>query len=260
MERPERRCHVLLGSVAEHLAILQRVARRTGSLPDWTVNSSALPGDLAAFYLRRPLSSFIALGEIADEPKKNTDRRDYWFGYYMAPIDRVTLLPRFVHLREVKRALPRWGYLKQPRRSAKVPASYVAHLLSTLRAPTPRRPDPSRSAGLTRALEGMLREETRFTSGRSRRLRQIVLDRAKGMCQACRVDYSLLLNGLGQRVLQVHHRKQLGINDTPRVTRDRDLAVLCANCHALVHADPEHALEVEALQRLLLRHPRRGGT
>jgi predicted HNH restriction endonuclease len=54
-------------------------------------------------------------------------------------------------------------------------------------------------------------------------------------------------------VLQVHHRKQLASNDSPRLTKLRDLAVLCANCHMLVHMDPYKAIAVEKLRKMLAR-------
>ena len=60
------------------------------------------------------------------------------------------------------------------------------------------------------------------------------------------------MGGKGVRVLQVHHRKQLANTDRPRLTHLNDLAVLCANCHTLVHINPKRALAVSALHRMLV--------
>jgi hypothetical protein len=53
------------------------------------------------------------------------------------------------------------------------------------------------------------------------------------------------------RVLQVHHRQQLAARDVPVVTKGSDLAVVCANCHLLLHLNPEKALSVKELQEML---------
>lgn len=101
------------------------------------------------------------------------------------------------------------------------------------------------------AQEGLLTEARRYVRGRSRALRERALALAKGVCAACETDYSQWLNGKGVRVLQVHHKHQLAMSDAPRLTRVSDLAVVCANCHALIHMDPRHAVSVEALRRSL---------
>ena len=94
-------------------------------------------------------------------------------------------------------------------------------------------------------------ETLRYVRGRSRHLREQALAAANGVCCVCDKDYSRLLGGRGVRVLQAHHRQQLAASDTPRVTRLSDLAVVCANCHMLIHMNPKQALRVEELRRLL---------
>jgi 5-methylcytosine-specific restriction protein A len=103
------------------------------------------------------------------------------------------------------------------------------------------------------AVEGTLTEARHYTRKRDRRLRALALERARGICEACEREYGVLLDGLGHRVLQVHHRRQLGATDAPRITSLKDLAVVCANCHALIHADPRHAIKVPSLRRRLRR-------
>jgi hypothetical protein len=102
-------------------------------------------------------------------------------------------------------------------------------------------------------IEGTKTEVVQLKSSRSRRLRRLALRAASGVCCVCERDYSKLLGGRGVRVLQVHHRKQLAARHTPSLTKVGDLAVVCANCHMLLHLDPAKALRVEELRRMLRR-------
>jgi hypothetical protein len=99
-----------------------------------------------------------------------------------------------------------------------------------------------------RRLEGMARETSIIHRSRNRKLREEALSRSMGVCETCRTDYSSLLAGKGRYALQVHHRQQLGLQNVPVLTSSDDLAVLCANCHAMIHADPRRAIPVEELR------------
>lgn len=106
------------------------------------------------------------------------------------------------------------------------------------------------------AIEGLRTEAKVYVRGRSRQLRELALTKAEGVCCVCGFDYKELLNGKGVRVLQVHHRKQLAASDAPRVTHLSDLAVVCANCHLLIHMNPRQALEIEELRKMLGKSPK----
>jgi hypothetical protein len=99
-------------------------------------------------------------------------------------------------------------------------------------------------------IEGIAREAKVVTRSRSRKLRRSAMDRSKGVCEACGTDFSKLFDGKGVGVLQVHHREQLALQELPRLTSSEELAVVCANCHAMIHSDPLRAMPVEALRAL----------
>ena len=112
--------------------------------------------------------------------------------------------------------------------------------------------------GVTRAkteigkiLEGIYIDVTVKRRSRSARLRREAVDSSNGICEACQRDFSRLLDGLGYRVLQAHHRKQIALSEEPILNGIEDIAVLCANCHVLIHADVTRALEVDELRRML---------
>lgn len=112
---------------------------------------------------------------------------------------------------------------------------------------------PSHTGALLAAVEGVASETKRLLRGRNRALRNRALEAASGTCAACGIDFTNVLGGDGLRALHVHHRKQLASFHLPRVTTLEDLAVLCATCHALVHADPKRAMAVETLRTRLLQ-------
>jgi len=96
-------------------------------------------------------------------------------------------------------------------------------------------------------VEGIARESIVLSRTRSATLRREALRLSRGVCEGCGVDFSLVLNGRGLRALQVHHKKQLALRETPEATSLTDLAVVCANCHAIIHTDPKEAMPVEML-------------
>ena len=106
------------------------------------------------------------------------------------------------------------------------------------------------------ALEGLVHEARVLSRGRNAALRTAALTRSNGTCGACLVVFSNMLGGMGRRVLHVHHREQLSLREVPSVTRLEDLAVVCANCHALIHADPRSALAVEQVREMLAAESR----
>ena len=121
-------------------------------------------------------------------------------------------------------------------------------------ATPPRQHPPVVAAVEFSAHEGALKEQRRLTRGRNRKLRDQALLLAKDRCAACGRDYAKVLNGDGKRVLEVHHRRQLSNHSSPKLKQVTDLAVVCANCHRLLHVKPGKTLEVEELKRRLKKH------
>lgn len=100
-------------------------------------------------------------------------------------------------------------------------------------------------------IEGTKTEIVLLRSKRSRKLRDKAFKAANGVCCVCDRDFTKVLGGRGVRVLQVHHRDQLSARVAPSVTKIGDLAVVCANCHLLLHLDSDKALGVQKLREML---------
>jgi len=239
--------HIVQGRPDPHFQTLKRAASGNGSLRDWTVPRSARRGDRVFFYLVKPVSSFVASGVLAADPKRNEDKSDQWYGHYYAPIRKVLLLPTPVRIDEVRNQLPDWGYLRNVRVGTTIPAHRRASFEKALGLSGMSQNDTAEVSDFEN-----IQTETRILArSRSRRLRDAAFQEAAGVCAVCERDFSKILGGRGVRVLQVHHRKQLRGNDRPRLTKLKELAVLCANCHLLVHLDPARALSVPRLKKML---------
>jgi hypothetical protein len=97
-------------------------------------------------------------------------------------------------------------------------------------------------------VEGIAKECVVLSRSRSSTLRHEALRVSGGICACCGVNFSQVLNGRGLRALEVHHTKQLALRETPEATSLSDLAVVCANCHAIIHTDLKKAMKVEELR------------
>ena len=100
-----------------------------------------------------------------------------------------------------------------------------------------------------RAMEGATTEAR--SRHRNAKLRQSALQQAQGFCEGCEVNYWKRAGGLGRHCLVVHHKNQLKDTDQPKETKLSELAVLCGNCHLLVHSNRDRALTIPQLRRIL---------
>jgi 5-methylcytosine-specific restriction protein A len=74
-------------------------------------------------------------------------------------------------------------------------------------------------------------------------------------CRGCDVDYRELYGAVGERCVDAHHLVpywQLG-EGVRRLNPQRDFAILCSNCHRLVHSRRREPLSIPELRALLGR-------
>jgi hypothetical protein len=85
--RPPR-LHVCFGTPPGHLTRLKELAEHESERAWWTINKEASRGDAIVFYLKGPVSAFVATGAVASEPRLITDRRNEFFGHYRVYVER----------------------------------------------------------------------------------------------------------------------------------------------------------------------------
>jgi hypothetical protein len=203
----------------------------------WSLPGQARRGDVSIIYAAGSEHAYLGTETVTSNWR--TFRSGPHRGSDYIEAGGTRLFSRPVPAGEVDAALG----LRRPTGPTSLPEPIGSELLRFLRR---RRVDP-----IENAIEGIITESRRTNRSRNPRLRAEVLRRSRGRCEACGTDYRKLSGVDGGRVLTVHHRKQLSAFDEPVEMTVDDLAVVCANCHALIHSDPKAAMPVEDLRKLL---------
>ena len=97
------------------------------------------------------------------------------------------------------------------------------------------------------AIEGRLRTVTHINRERDPKLRKrkiekVLADKGSLSCEACGFDFATRYGSHGEGFIEVHHTKPLAtLTEASRITLD-DLALLCSNCHRMIHRNPKTPL------------------
>lgn len=104
------------------------------------------------------------------------------------------------------------------------------------------------------AAEGsvLLARHLRRERSRSLRNKKISISKSKGIpiaCEVCAFDYGEVYGSRGKDYIEVHHVLPLHASG-PTQTRLQDLALICANCHRMIHRG-KHWLTPHQLKELI---------
>lgn len=72
------------------------------------------------------------------------------------------------------------------------------------------------------------------------------------LCEACGFDFATVYGKLGQGFAECHHRSPLADYDEEAPTLLEDLAIVCANCHRMLHRR-RPMMKVEDLRAVILQ-------
>ncbi|WP_350354266.1 HNH endonuclease [Aliifodinibius salipaludis] len=71
-------------------------------------------------------------------------------------------------------------------------------------------------------------------------------------CEVCGVNFQERYGELGKGFIHVHHIKPISeYNKSFRPDIKNDFAVLCPNCHAIIHRPKKKTLSIEELRKLI---------
>ncbi len=98
--------------------------------------------------------------------------------------------------------------------------------------------DPDPSLEIASAPEGKILASAHIRRERSRPLRQAKIRSVHGqpVCEACGFDFQVAYGDRGAGFIECHHLKPLHELRPGDETTLEDLALLCANCHRMIHS------------------------
>lgn len=120
--------------------------------------------------------------------------------------------------------------------AAELEEKWAAHVGKTSLATVTIDPDLAAMEGAERM--SLVRHRKRELSLRDAKVAEAKkLGDGKLHCEVpgCGFDFETIYGELGRDYAQVHHLKPLGDRSTPSQTKLNDLAIVCANCHAMIH-------------------------
>jgi 5-methylcytosine-specific restriction protein A len=92
---------------------------------------------------------------------------------------------------------------------------------------------PGGTEGRRRLVRHFIRERNRVLAQAKR---AIANTKASGLaCEVCGFDFGARYGVLGRGFCEVHHRVALGAAKRVRRTSLADLAIVCSNCHRMIH-------------------------
>lgn len=85
-----------------------------------------------------------------------------------------------------------------------------------------------------------------------RKKKQVWQERGCLACESCGFDYHKVYGTLGEGFIECHHIEPLAGYDATRETKLADLALLCANCHRMIHRNGQ-VKSIEELRKCIER-------
>lgn len=192
-------------------------------------------GGRVLFFVGGKLNVFV--GSATYVSNWGLPKSGLWKGEWSIETSKARRFAEFVSATEMKKLTG----LAIPRDALKVPAALAPRVWKAAHGlPV---------TAVDKRLEGMITESR--SRHRNPELRSAALARADGKCEVCKKNYRRVAGGIGEKCLVVHHKKQLKDSDQIVETRVTDLAVVCANCHMMIHSNRDKALSIAQLQKKL---------
>lgn len=109
------------------------------------------------------------------------------------------------------------------------------------------------------AEEGAKKLRQHFARERDQQLitqkKETVLKEHKRLaCEICGFDFQAVYGEIGKGFCEVHHLKPLGKRNSPTTTALSELAIVCANCHRMIHRRGD-CLDIEILRQTIRKPP-----
>ena len=99
--------------------------------------------------------------------------------------------------------------------------------------------------------EGGAREITLELQKRDPRLRRLAIRQYGTKCQVCGFDFKATYGQLGEGFIELHHLNPLSLARGSVITTLEDVAVVCSNCHRMLHRHGIRPLAMDELRQII---------
>lgn len=105
--------------------------------------------------------------------------------------------------------------------------------------------------------EGSVKSKIHLVRERNTKLvyevKKVALERGELSCEVCGVDFYQVYGELGKGYIECHHKIPLSTYKPNQKTKKEDLALVCANCHRMLHRDME-TISIEKLKEIVSKN------
>jgi len=223
---------------------LDAAVNAKASIP-WIAPKDARPGDQCI--LSHMGAGITHMGELRSNAVRNDEPPSK--GRYTAQLSRIVALEDPVSHEELCEEFPQWKWPTYPRTYTSVDgplADRLAQLCGDRTAPGLFDVDEYVAAEGSQHIRRHLVRERNLKIVKEKR-RQVFAETGCLRCVVCSFDFFATYGELGRDFCEVHHMLPMALRYEETETRLQDLAVVCSNCHRMLHR--KGLLSIEALQR-----------
>ena len=234
----------ILISTDTDLERLDEAVETESSIP-WIAPMDARPGDQCV--LSHMGEGITHMGELRSNAVRNDDPP--WKGRYTAQLFRIVALADPVSHEELCEEFPQWKWPTYPRTYTSVDGPLADHLAQLCGDRTVPGLFDIDEYVVTEGSQNIRRHLVRERDPeivREKR-RQVIAETGRLSCSACSFDFFATYGELGRDFCEVHHLLPMSLRHEETETRLQDLAVVCSNCHRMLHR--KGLLSIAALQR-----------
>lgn len=248
---------------------------RDGKVNDWTATEKFEPGDLVLFYFGKPAMSIVAMGVVASEWYYGTGPFDWTNKNAVAfcdfkPVWRLNN-PIFLPGAVDRIGLQDWYNTKPYRSSREIKQGIAEVLLGEITRLNPDIQEKVRRIGVRISQrgrhkldrnqkyfeEGGLREITKELHIRNPQLKTYTLAKYGYACVVCGFNFEEFYGDLGAGYIEVHHLLPISARKDDSITSIKDVTVVCANCHRVLHRTGKHPISLSKLRKAILRQKKK---
>lgn len=263
----------------DQLADFASRAQRNHAIKCWTATQKFKTGDRALFYFSQ-ISSIVAVGTVSSKlytvsgPYKWTDCTgdltvcDFRLVWFLDNPLRLSDVTKYPQLRA-------WYGKRQFRRThelepdvAQALLDEIARLNPSIRSQLRQRKNGLKSIPIStnKAMksprietfeEGGIKEVTVELTRRNPQLRSRAISEYGYACKICGFNFEEHYGDIGAGYIELHHLRPLSNRKGKHEASITDVAVVCANCHRMLHRSGRTPITLDVLQRAVFEQNQR---